>query len=677
MKSLTHRELLQYYDRLSPEEKSSFSSKLKDAVESPDLFRRKKKSWGKNQDHCVNGRLIFEYENKDGEKVPLHHMEVELWDRDTGNPDDFLGSGRTDKNGYFEIWYDPLDAGRFDLPDLDLRVYEYRHRFDKFGNRKFRKKHVFTVTGDDNLTSKSYDFGDSHIPYWEYNPESTTPRVLITEEGNAPQSYGPGRSMVMVKALAKIELVKRKHQFASKHSIIKPTIDDIQKDYPVNLTQKMDQDKRGSSRSDSFFAECLLNGMTASVMNKDPADPTIYRIYYHWNSYEQDGIYAMPNIDIKLQLDENEVLQPKSIIIMQRAPGVKEANADMERITVTPKDGEKWEQAKRIARVSSSISAELDAHLCSTHLNVEQYAISAYRNLRKNPVRFLLFPHIKEVALINHSANSLLLGHDGYITRSTGFTEESINKRIQQTVGTLDWKNWKPRNAISSNHLHAHASNLYWSVLTEFIDWYFEESKEEIEDYWIEIKRFSDELVQQSTPVFLCNYLHQSFDGKVKEQVPWLDWNEFMDLDIPRASYHGVEKAVSAITTSSKPENDDVDNLKQVCRYVIHHATFVHWWSNSRQYDEGGELRFTSLGLRYGKNGLFTDESDDSVLPPPEDATMQLWISYMLSNSGFGFILKNEEKDIHPRFIEMLKARKSDFEKLGVDITLIPSRTNI
>jgi hypothetical protein len=103
----------------------------------------------------------------------------------------------------------------------------------------------------------------------------------------------------------------------------------------------------------------------------------------------------------------------------------------------------------------------------------------------------------------------------------------------------------------------------------------------------------------------------------------------------------------------------------------------MHWWSNSKQYDEGGELRFNGLGLKYGDNGIFTTEDDDSVLPPPEDATMQLWISYMLSNTNFGFILKNEEKDIHPQFIELLKKYKEEFEALGVDISLIPSRTNI
>ena len=150
-----------------------------------------------------------------------------------------------------------------------------------------------------------------------------------------------------------------------------------------------------------------------------------------------------------------------------------------------------------------------------------------------------------------------------------------------------------------------------------------------------------------------------------------------MKLSIPRTEYNGRKKSVSAITNSEEADAEGLNNLKQLCKYVIHHTTFMHWWSNSRQYDEGGELRFNGLGLRYGDNGIFTPESDDSVIPPPEDATMQLWISFMLSRTNFGFILKNEEKDIHPKFIELLKEKREQFEGLGVDINDISSRTNI
>ena len=268
------------------------------------------------------------------------------------------------------------------------------------------------------------------------------------------------------------------------------------------------------------------------------------------------------------------------------------------------------------------------------------------------------------------------MGESGYITRATGFTEKSINQYIHQVVATLDWKGWKPRRQICPDHKFAKASKLYWDVLGEYIDWFFETYDEDIRKHWYEIKRFSDTLVHKSTDFFLCSYL-RGHVKPIETEDYWFDWNERMKLSIPRTEIDGVKKSVSRITDSVEADKEGIANIKQVCRYVIQHTTFMHWWSNSKQYDEGGELRFNGLGLRYGDHGIFTDESDESVMPPPRDATMQLWISYMLSNTNFGFILKNEEKDIHPRFIEILKEHAEEFTALGVDISLIPSRTNI
>jgi hypothetical protein len=223
---------------------------------------------------------------------------------------------------------------------------------------------------------------------------------------------------------------------------------------------------------------------------------------------------------------------------------------------------------------------------------------------------------------------------------------------------------------------------LYWEVLTEFVDWYFAKYEEEISTQWIEIKRFSDDLVEHSAPDFFCKWLDKNFKGKKKKDIPWMDWNERMDIDIERSSNSKGTVAVSAIThVEANPSKEDLENLKQVCKYVIHHTTLVHSWSNSQQYDEGGELRFTSLGLRYGESpdGLFVDESNDDILPPPKDASWQLLISYFLSTSTYGHILKNEERDIHPKFIELLKKRKDDFLNIhpSLNIAKIPSRTNI
>lgn len=675
MKQFSAHELVDLYGTLTEDQQEFISNQLRTQAEINATKDKPRKARAKNPDHRVFGRIVFEYNATDSEPIPIHNLYVELWDRDTTNPDDFLGQTATDRDGKFEIWYDPRDAGLNDLPDLDLRIYELRHKFDKNGNTVNRRKLIFTITGDDNVTSQSYDFGVCRIPLWEYNQDTLTPRVLIPDEGNSPESYGPGRSLVMVKVLSGIELKKRKHVQLAKMADSFISLEGIQEDYPPNLTRELEAKSPGSSRSDEFFGDMMLNGMASAVIDRDPQNLDRLWVHYHWNSYEQDGIYAMPNIDIYLKPNGDSVL-PVEIIVWLRDKGAKESNAPITKHVVTPDDGAKWEQAKRIARVSATLAAELSNHLAQTHLNGEQYAIAARRNLRLNPVRQLLFPHVKEVSLINHSANSLLLGESGYITRATGFTKDSINEYIHQVVATLDWKGWQPRREICPDHKFAQASKLYWEVLGKYIDWFFDTYDDDIRKHWFEIKQFSDTLVHNSTEFFLCSYLRGHVEP-IETEDYWFDWNERMKLSIPRSEVDGVKKSVSKVTESIEADDEGIANLKQLCRYVIQHTTFMHWWSNSKQYDEGGELKFNGLGLRYGDNGIFTDESDESVLPPPEDATMQLWISYMLSNTNFGFILKNEEKDIHPRFIEILKEHRLEFEAVDVDISKIPSRTNI
>jgi len=345
MKPFSREELISYYDELSEEQQIIISKQLRHQADSQEEDLKKRRGWGRNQDHKAVGRLVFEYEDKKNQPIPMHNVEVELWDKDIGNPDDFLGQSKTDTNGNFEIWYDPADAGKRDLPDLDLRVFELHHRFDRTGNVSNRKRLIYTISGDKNVTVKEYDFGECRIPYWEYDDETGTPRVLITDEGNPPQSYGPGRSLVMVKALAPIELKKRRHISKAKRKSATITAKAVQEAYPENLTREMEREKAGSSRSDTFFADCLLNGMTASIMDRDPGNLDYYWIHYHWNSYEQDGIYAVPNIDIKFELQDDTLL-PKEITIHLREKGVTQPNAPLTKYAVTPGDGSTWEMGE-------------------------------------------------------------------------------------------------------------------------------------------------------------------------------------------------------------------------------------------------------------------------------------------------------------------------------------------
>lgn len=119
-------ELARWYSSLSPDERAAVSRELVPRIRAPRLADLA------SLPAVVTGRLIFEKDGPQG-PIPLHHIKVELWDRDIGSPDDFLGEGFTDNDGRFEIRYDPAAAGTGDLPDLELRFFEPQHTFRKNG----------------------------------------------------------------------------------------------------------------------------------------------------------------------------------------------------------------------------------------------------------------------------------------------------------------------------------------------------------------------------------------------------------------------------------------------------------------------------------------------------------------------------------------------------------------
>jgi hypothetical protein len=228
----------------------------------------------------------------------------------------------------------------------------------------------------------------------------------------------------------------------------------------------------------------------------------------------------------------------------------------------------RWEAAKRIARVSATLDTELGNHLGQCHMNVEQNAIAAHRNLHNNPVR------------------------------------------------------WLPPATPAG--------------------------------------RGADQPDGPRVP------------GK---EAPWFERSERMDLDEKAAE--PPLPAVSAVPHSDVPESGALDALKQLCRYVIFFATFRHAWANNLEWEDAGEIRYACLGLRWGKGEGLPDEDDPDVAPPPDQATEMLWISWMLSKTSYGVLLANEEGDVHPRLVELLRARTAELAALGLDVQTVSSRINL
>ncbi len=691
--------------------------------------------YGVQKHGAVVGKITFS-EREDADK-PIFNLLVELWGRTRFGGWRKLGESLTSEDGEFEVPYD-LDA----VTGLGLRgglILEILH----FEGIRWQDRKNFTPEYElfesikipkAALVGLKYNVGLVQLHFWEYRTDLPLPRVQITDvDKTPPQKWSQARMDTISKQfipveLATLKLKSRLHRESSRNGLngnqSKLTIDDIQSYFPVNLSQGMDRlqhlpqgqreelidkfklfenppaktpeelrsmfakDHSGIgqghspgklSRSDAYFGMRMMNGVYANIFDKWPEDPNLYWVHYHWSSYDhEDDTYIFPDVTCKFRMNEEGYLMPSEILIKG---ALKKGEAAGTRRTMTPEDGEKWEAAKRIARVQAALSAQVDKHYVGTHVNVEQYAIAIHRNIQRNPIGSLYHPHLRGITLVNHMADKILVNPDGFITQASALTGKGLIDRCVDTLGTHDWKNFRPLEPISDKHAYAIVSNLFWDILEQFVSEFMTEYEIGIKQYWREIHAFSQDLVAHSVPVFLCSYLgkHQQAEGA--NLGDWYTKSGRMDLSLEREKHDGLIRAVSPITSSPdfNPDSDDWENLKQVTVYLIFQASLGHFWSNYQQYDDIGELKYSTLGLRYGTgpDGALGPEDDESIAPDKEVCIRSMWFANMLSRTGYGFIMANEDHDIHPRLIELLKENEATFEACNFDIYDLQSRTNI
>jgi len=616
--------------------------------------------------HCtVVGRLVHD----DGRKTPLHHVTVLLYDRDPLTPDDWLARADTDFNGGFELVFDRARAGRFDRPDLELRVLDHPWDVEVEEGRP-RPLEVARVKLADDVEAEHVELGDVPVEVWEYL-EGELPRLRVEAETcllhqikelqigiaatkdlleldqeSKPQRYADGYVAEFAREALKTALVRGKHELASLLEATTPELDEIQADYHDNLTVLMERREPGSSRSDEHFVDRILNGFNPLVFLRNRADPTRFLIDYDWSDYAHDDEHDRTNVRVELALEGGK-LHPTGI----------EVDLNGATTVATPKDSERWSQAKRIFRASYLTAGETDCHLSRGHLNTEQFAVAAFRHLRRSPVAELLFPHLKEVVLTNHRGASLIFGDEGVVTTNSPLVPESVNRRMVEQLGALDWRGWRPRAPLVSAHRFARVAGLYWELVGEHVDEYLADHAEGIAEHWGEVQRFSDDLVAHAAPFH---------DQVAPEGWEWYDTSEVADPERERIEVDGVVRAMSPIT--------GLEDLAQAARFAIYHGSFWHAWCHNRQSDDGAELRYASLGLR---NGSWGTEDDDRIAPDPGEATLQLFMAQILDSVKYGYVTKNEDGDVPLGLVERLEARRAEFKELGYDIDELRSRTNI
>ncbi len=647
------------------------------------LFPRRHKIFGGKANSRLRGRVIFYA--KRGEKKPIHHIRLEFWAKTWWLQWKKLGTGLSDEQGFYEIPYDRRAARSFWVMNLRVEVYQTSHIYFHQGDPKpvyslFEKKWV----EKDNLRTDDFMLENFHLRLWEYRSDYPAPRVLILDRNvDAPQYYSQARQDALAQQFIPYELTKAKHLEMLKLGSKKLSLNYIQNDYPINLSRCIESKLPGYTRSDEYFGHRQMNGMNRASFLPIEGQADKYLVKYFGScQYERNDIYALPDAFIQFKLDEEGLPLPEKISLI--GPLSAYEKNPWQKREFTPADGEAWEQAKRIARITGSFCCEVDDHFTGTHLNTEQFAIAAYRNLRLSPVANLLLPHLKEVVLINHTADKLLI--KDFLPSSTALTENGLISRTRDILGMQDWKGFQPMKPISPVHDVAHADRLFWDLTEEYVERFFSTNLDEIKKYWIEIYRFSEDLVSHSVPVFLASEDLSNLPTEVKNQLlERLEYYQFkycFDPNLKREEIDGEVKAISPITKNPGDQEisiEDLQNLKQSCVYMIFVATYLHTWINEHQYDELGELLFNGLGLRFGKGeqGIMAPESDLNIAPDLKSATQMLWFVNLLSRTEFGFITRNEEGDVNPDFAELLLRKKEDFLKLGVEVENIESRTNI
>ncbi|MGC1245087.1 MAG: hypothetical protein WA865_02670, partial [Spirulinaceae cyanobacterium] len=197
---------------------------------------------------------------------------------------------------------------------------------------------------------------------------------------------------------------------------------------------------------------------------------------------------------------------------------------------------------------------EIQSHLGRTHMNMDQYAMAFYRNIVDNPIKSLLEPHFEGLISIDKNGATSILGYEGFIPQASVLTSDDVHRLLIEEVSQLSYK-WTPEviklpDYIKNNYFDPAASAM-WGIIEEYVGEFFAQNENAIKHYWSEVVGMSEDLVK-----------------------------------------HSILES-----TSKTLAVNNINELKQLCVYVIYHNTFVHSWVNNKQYDDGGDVEYTPFGL--------------------------------------------------------------------------------
>jgi len=289
------------------------------------------------------------------------------------------------------------------------------------------------------------------------------------------------------------------------------------------------------------------------------------------------------------------------------------------------------------------------------HLITGQLALSFFRHINNHPIKRLLEPHLEGVSEINRLGAGLIFGDHGILTLSA-LTGKGVDQLLENGLGSFDFATFRPRQPLVPEHRCAKAQQLFWKIVTEVVDQFFNEQGDAMTspDTWHEVYYMSQNLMKQSLP-------YRPYEGG---KADWIDRSDIDQPEVPgRVVYNGHLRAIRPFIGSiDKPDGVSVEKLKQFCRFVLYDSTFYHWVLHMSQKKWGTNPDMASLAPEGGNEAGWGGTN-------PFKAALQVDASLILTDFDAPKIVENRFKNIYQPFIDKLLAYKVEFAELGYDIS--------
>ena len=249
---------------------------------------------------------------------------------------------------------------------------------------------------------------------------------------------------------------------------------------------------------------------------------------------------------------------------------------------------EAWLAAKIAVANADAAYQGVISHLLNTHLLIEAFAVSTYRNLSSEHIIYkLLTPHYFNTMAINNMARNIFLSRGGFFDTTGALGYYGSNELLNRGYNGY-------KNLVSELEFYKQALpiNLKERDVFDLPNYYYRDDALLI---WEAIKEYVAEILQH-------HYKNEDISKNKKIQA----WKEEL-IAKDKGNINGL------LPPEKNNQLEDIESLIDIVTNVIFTATAQHAAVNFPQYDYAGWIPNNPFALYKSFSDLFTSNTKDST----------------------------------------------------------------